>query len=72
MEHGVQKPQKPDLTTFETDFNVTFGVFICFDLMFEEPAITLASNGVAHFVYPTMWYSEIPYLTGKMEAFNFN
>ncbi|XP_055305811.1 vanin-like protein 1 [Sitodiplosis mosellana] len=62
-EDGVQQTKTPDLTTFRTDFNVTFGVCICFDLMFDEPAINLVDQGVKHFVYPTMWFSEIPYLT---------
>lgn len=63
-EHGVQQTQKPDLITFKTDFNVTFGVCICFDLMFAEPVLKLVNQGVRHFVYPTKWFSEIPYLTG--------
>lgn len=57
--------QKPDLTTFRTDFNVTFGVCVCFDLLFDEPAISLVERGVHNIVFPTMWFSEIPYLTGK-------
>ncbi|XP_055307902.1 vanin-like protein 1, partial [Sitodiplosis mosellana] len=62
-EDGVQQTQTPDLTTFRTDFNVTFGVCVCFDLMFDKPANSLVDQGVKHFVYPTMWFSEIPYLT---------
>lgn len=56
---------KPDLITFKTNFNVTFGVCICFDLMFAEPAVNLINQGVKHFVYPTMWFSELPYLSGE-------
>ncbi|XP_055305808.1 vanin-like protein 1 [Sitodiplosis mosellana] len=62
-EYGAQQTQTPDMTTFKTDFNVTFGVCVCFDLFFDEPAINLVDQGVKHFVYPTKWYSEIPYLT---------
>ncbi|XP_031634793.1 vanin-like protein 2 [Contarinia nasturtii] len=62
-EGGVQQTEKPDFITFETDFNVTFGVCICFDLMFSEPANDLVQQGVKNFVYPTYWYSELPYLT---------
>lgn len=60
----VQVTEKPDLVTFHTDFNVTFGVCICFDLLFYWPPIALVERGVRNFVYPTMWFSEIPYLSG--------
>ncbi|XP_055305813.1 vanin-like protein 1 [Sitodiplosis mosellana] len=62
-EQGVQQTKTPDLTTFRTDFNVTFGVCVCFDLMFDKPANSLVDQGVKHIVYPTKWFSEIPYLT---------
>lgn len=58
-------PKNPDLTTFRTDFNVTFGVCICFDLFFHFPANGLVERGVRNFVFPTMWFSEIPYLSGE-------
>lgn len=61
----VHKPSKPDIVTFKTDFNVTFGVFICFDMLFSEPATSLLNMGIKHFVYPTFWISELPYLTGN-------
>lgn len=64
-EVGTQAPAKPDLTTFRTDFNVTFGVFICFDLLNKEPAITLVNRGIRHFVHPAMWYATLPYYSGK-------
>ncbi|XP_031634766.1 vanin-like protein 1 isoform X2 [Contarinia nasturtii] len=62
-ETGVQQTEKPDRITFKTDFNVTFGVCICFDLFFDEPTLDLVQQGIKHFVYPTKWYSEIPYLS---------
>jgi pantetheine hydrolase len=56
--------QKPEISTFETDFGVTFGHFICFDILFKSPALDLINNlNVTHILYPTMWYSEIPFLT---------
>lgn len=60
----MQHPVRPDLTTFKTDFNVTFGVCICFDLMFQDPMKSLILRGVKNFVYPTYWFSGLPYLTG--------
>lgn len=64
----VQVTDKPDLVTFRTDFNVTFGISICFDLMFYWPPVALIERGIRNFVYPTMWFSELPYLSGKKEA----
>lgn len=31
--------ETPDFATFTTDFNVEFGHFVCFDIMFETPAL---------------------------------
>ncbi|XP_055595880.1 vanin-like protein 1 [Uranotaenia lowii] len=62
-EAGMNVTVLPDLTVFDTDFGVRFGTFICFDLMFEQPALELVRNGVRDFVYPTMWFSELPFLT---------
>lgn len=69
---GVQTTEKPDLTTFRTDFNVTFGMCICFDLIFDYPQNGLVERGVRNFVYPTMWFSEIPYLSGKNQGNHFH
>ncbi|CAG7637540.1 unnamed protein product [Allacma fusca] len=56
-------PEIPELSTFTTDFGVTFGVFICFDLLFEQPAKQLVANEITHFVFPTSWIDELPFLT---------
>lgn len=53
----------PDIATFETDFGVTFGHFICFDLLFQSPAIDLIERNITHILYPSMWFSETPFLT---------
>lgn len=53
----------PDISTFETDFGVTFGHFVCFDILFKSPALDLVSMNVKHFLYPSMWFSETPFLT---------
>ncbi|XP_067012777.2 vanin-like protein 2 [Anabrus simplex] len=53
-----------ELSTFDTDFGVRFGTFICFDLLFQAPALQLVEKlGITDFVYPTAWFSELPYLT---------
>ncbi|PZC83541.1 hypothetical protein B5X24_HaOG207524 [Helicoverpa armigera] len=55
---------KPDLGVFTTDFGVTFGHFICFDLMFQIPAVQVVQKmNIKDVIFPTMWFSELPYLT---------
>ncbi|XP_030246518.1 vanin-like protein 1, partial [Drosophila navojoa] len=50
--------------TFDTDFNVTFGHFICFDIAFYVPSVELVvKHGVRDFVYPTKWHSQLPFYT---------
>ncbi|XP_020813711.1 vanin-like protein 1 [Drosophila serrata] len=54
----------PELSTFETDFGVTFGHFICFDILFYTPAHQLIEEqGITDFIYPAMWFSQLPFLT---------
>lgn len=53
----------PDIAIFETDFGVTFGHFVCFDILFKSPAIDLIERNITHFLYPSMWFSESPFLT---------
>uniref|UniRef100_A0A146KRR8 Vanin-like protein 2 n=1 Tax=Lygus hesperus TaxID=30085 RepID=A0A146KRR8_LYGHE len=60
----VDRPDKPEYSVFKSDFNVTFGQFICFDILFKEPALTLISqHEVYDFIYPSAWFSELPFLT---------
>ncbi|KAM7347153.1 vanin-like protein 1 [Cochliomyia hominivorax] len=55
---------KPELATFTTDFGVTFGHFICFDMLFYEPAqVLIRELNITDIVYPTYWFSELPFLT---------
>ena len=62
----------PEVVSFDTDFGVKFGTFICFDILFHEPAIKLTrDHQVTDFVYPTAWFSEAPFLTGKQNMAKF-
>lgn len=63
-EKGVLKPWKYEVVTFDTDFNVTFGMFICFDLMFDHPPLDLVRKGVTDIIFTAHWFSELPFLTG--------
>lgn len=63
-EAGITQPISIEYRTFDTDFGVKFGHFVCFDLMFESPAMELVRNDVKNIVFPTRWYSELPFITG--------
>ncbi|CAO1421217.1 unnamed protein product [Diamesa hyperborea] len=62
-EGGVNQTATPELSVFETDFGVTFGQFVCFDLLFFEPAIQLIKMGIENFIFPAMWVAELPFLS---------
>ncbi|XP_004928913.2 vanin-like protein 1 isoform X1 [Bombyx mori] len=54
----------PDLGYFDTDFGVKFSHFICFDIMFQVPAVqSVQKLNVTDVIFSTMWFSELPYLT---------
>lgn len=55
--------EQPELSTFEADFGVNFGHFICFDILFKSPAIELIRTNISHILYPSNWFSETPFLT---------
>ncbi|XP_055597095.1 vanin-like protein 1 [Uranotaenia lowii] len=62
-EGGLNITAIPEIVSFETDFGVTFGTFTCYDLIFEEPAIQMVRNGVTDFIFTSMWFSQLPFLT---------
>uniref|UniRef100_A0A182PRL4 CN hydrolase domain-containing protein n=1 Tax=Anopheles epiroticus TaxID=199890 RepID=A0A182PRL4_9DIPT len=64
-EAGINTTVYPEIVSFDTDFGVRFGHFICFDLMFNEPALELVRLNVTDFIFPTMWFSELPFLTAS-------
>lgn len=66
MEPQVRRTLEPDVSIFETDFGVEFGVMICFDLNLQKPAANLIKKKIENFVFPTMWFSELPFYTGKI------
>lgn len=64
-EFGFNHTNQSELCTFDTDFGVRFGMFICFDILFQDPAARLIrETGVKDVIYSTAWFSEIPLLTG--------
>lgn len=53
----------PDVSTFLTDFDVTFGHLSGLDILFESPAAELIALNVSNFVYTVRMRSEIPFIT---------
>ncbi|KAF5280345.1 hypothetical protein FQR65_LT03154 [Abscondita terminalis] len=50
-----------EVVTFETDFGVTFGMFICSDILFKKPALDVVSNlSVTDIIFSTAWATELP------------
>ena len=57
---GFFDQAKPVRTKFFT-FGVEFGMFVCFDMMFHEPAFGMIEDeGVCNFVYTTWWSPQRP------------
>lgn len=65
-EVGITQPSSIEVKTFDTDFGVRFGHFICFDLLFESPAMEHVRNGITDIIFPLRWYSELPFITGDL------
>ncbi|XP_016976707.1 vanin-like protein 3 [Drosophila rhopaloa] len=66
LEPSTNRTEFPELATFKTDFNVTFGHFICFDMLFYTPAQDLVERlGIRHVIVTKMFNSELPFLTAS-------
>ena len=65
-EEGFSTTPVAEISFLDTDFGVKFGIFICFDLVFEKPSVKLVKEwGVTDIIFPTAWFSELPFFTGK-------
>nr|XP_033330123.1 vanin-like protein 2 [Megalopta genalis] len=63
-------PQPPNIVTFDTDFGVRFGTFICFDIFYPVPGLILTRDlGITDIVYTTAWFSESPFTTAVQMHF---
>ena len=63
----------PEIVTFDTDFGVKFGTFICFDMLFRVPALNLTRiEKIQNFVFPVAWGSEVPLLTALQMQFGWS
>ncbi|XP_071109285.1 pantetheinase-like [Haliotis cracherodii] len=62
FEYQFDEPTEAENVVFETPFG-RFGVFTCFDIMFEKPAISLIEDlSVGNIVFPTAWIDALPLL----------
>lgn len=60
---GTNKTEHPEIVTFATDFNVTFGHLICQDLFNEKPTSNFVKNSsVTDVVVTTRWYDTRPFV----------
>lgn len=65
-EEALNRTAKPELSIFKTDFGVTFGQIICFDILFEAPTLRLIrERKITDILYSSHWFSELPFLTAS-------
>ncbi|XP_035039064.1 biotinidase-like [Hippoglossus stenolepis] len=62
IEKSFDSPPQPEIITFETPFAGTFGLLTCFDMLFQEPTVTLVERGVRQLIFPTAWINTLPLL----------
>lgn len=65
FEEQFNSPIIAEHAIFTTDFNVTFGHFICYDIIFYNPAVELIGKGIQNIIYTSAWVDELPFLMGK-------
>lgn len=51
LKSAYDQPLTPSEVTYKSSFGVEFGLFICYDIMFEDPAKVLRDRGIQHFLY---------------------
>ncbi|KAM8946088.1 pantetheinase-like [Pelodytes ibericus] len=60
-ETQFNRPKEPEIVTFNTPFG-KFGIFICYDILFHDPAITLVTqHNVDTIVFTTAWFNYLPH-----------
>ncbi|XP_034490272.1 vanin-like protein 3 isoform X2 [Drosophila innubila] len=66
LEPQLNRTAKPEIAIFETDFNVMFGHFVCFDMLFYTPAQELVERyNIRNIIVTKMFNSELPFLTAS-------
>uniref|UniRef100_I3JXQ3 Biotinidase n=1 Tax=Oreochromis niloticus TaxID=8128 RepID=I3JXQ3_ORENI len=62
FEQSFDTPPEVEVITFDTPFAGKFGLFICFDILFHDPAVVLVEMGVRQLIFPTAWMNTLPLL----------
>ncbi|PSN42773.1 hypothetical protein C0J52_20973 [Blattella germanica] len=58
------KPYPQEISTFDTDFGVKFGMISGMDIVSHIPTRELINRKILDFVYPHFWRNELPFYTG--------
>jgi len=62
-EPPFNSPPQADHSVVTTDFGVRFGLLICFDILYYQPAqILYRDMGIHDFIFTTAWGDELPFL----------
>lgn len=64
-EMEYNQPLVPDPKIFTTSFGVTFGILICFDIMFPYPQLYYEQANITNLVYSTWWVNTPPYFSAN-------
>lgn len=51
LQSAYDVPPVPSHVTYKAPFGVEFGLFTCFDIMWEDPPKVLRQSGIEHFLY---------------------
>ncbi|XP_052267748.1 pantetheinase-like [Dreissena polymorpha] len=63
FEYQFDTPKTPDISIFDTPFG-RFGLFTCFDVLFEHPPIDLiCRHNISNIAFPTAWMDVGPFFT---------
>jgi pantetheine hydrolase len=64
FEDEFDTPEMVNHAIFTTSFGVRFGMFTCFDILFEKPALDLVHQyNVQNIIFPTAWINQFPHLS---------
>ncbi|KAM4692906.1 pantetheinase-like [Discoglossus pictus] len=59
-EDQFNSPKEPENVTFDTPFG-KFGIFICYDILFHDPAVALVMHhNVDTIIFTTAWFNTLP------------
>jgi len=65
FEPEFDQPPVPEPQNFTTSFGVTFGIMICFDIMFPYPQLYYAQANITNLIYSTWWVNTPPYFSAN-------